>query len=103
VTASSVARIGSAVTISLNGIGVRYEGKISADLNSIDGTFLQAVYPLALVLTRVKDQAKQGRPGFHAEIVIRLSLPTDRQRRLNTRSTCACTPCFFNHCQRGAG
>jgi hypothetical protein len=57
-TASSVARSGSAVTISLNGIGVRYEGKIGADLYSIDGTFLQAGNALPLVLTRVKDQAK---------------------------------------------
>jgi hypothetical protein len=57
-SASSVSRSGSDVTISLNGIGVRYEGKISADLNSIDGTFLQAGNSLPLVLTRVKDQAK---------------------------------------------
>jgi hypothetical protein len=61
-TASSVTRSGSAVTISINGIGVRYEGKIGADLNSIDGTFLQAgnALPLLLarVLTQVKDRAK---------------------------------------------
>jgi hypothetical protein len=57
-SASSVSRSGSDVTISLNGIGVRYEGKIGADLSSIDGTFLQAGNALPLVLTRVKDQAK---------------------------------------------
>jgi hypothetical protein len=56
-SATSVKRSGSSLTIELKGIGVVYDGKIAADLNSIDGTFTQMGSPLPLALKRVKDQA----------------------------------------------
>jgi hypothetical protein len=56
VTASSVTRKDSVLTITLRGIG-EFEGKISADLNTIDGAFTQMGNPMPLVLKRVKDQA----------------------------------------------
>jgi hypothetical protein len=58
VTASSVARSGSSLTITFGPIGVVYEGKIGADLSSIDGTFTQMGNALPLALKRQKDQAK---------------------------------------------
>lgn len=61
VAASSVTRSGSALTVELKGIGVTYDGKISVDLNSIDGTFTQAGKPLPLLLKRVKDQSELER------------------------------------------
>jgi fermentation-respiration switch protein FrsA (DUF1100 family) len=57
IPASSVSRKGSALTIDLKGIGAEFEGKISADLSSIDGTFTQMDNPMPLGLKRVKDQA----------------------------------------------
>jgi hypothetical protein len=59
-SATSVKRSGSSLTIELKGIGVVYDGKIAADLRSIDGTFTQMGTPLPLSLKRVKDQAALG-------------------------------------------
>jgi hypothetical protein len=56
-TASSVTRKDSVLTIALKGIGAEFEGKISADLSSIDGTFTQMGNPMPLAVKRVKDQA----------------------------------------------
>jgi hypothetical protein len=53
-TASSVTRSGSALNITLKGIGVTFTGTISADLGTIDGTFEQGGNSLALVVKRVK-------------------------------------------------
>jgi hypothetical protein len=58
IQASSVKRSGSSLTITFSGIGVVYEGKIGADLSSIDGTFTQAGNPLPLAVKRQKDQAQ---------------------------------------------
>jgi pimeloyl-ACP methyl ester carboxylesterase len=55
--ASSVSRSGSALTLDLKGIGAKFEGKISADLSSIDGTFTQMGNPMPLAVKRMKDQA----------------------------------------------
>jgi pimeloyl-ACP methyl ester carboxylesterase len=52
-----VTRSGSSLIIALNGIGVVFDGKISADLSSIDGTFTQMGNGLPLLIKRVKDQA----------------------------------------------
>lgn len=53
-TASSVIRTGSALSIGLKGISGSYDGKLSADLSSIDGTFTQGPNTLPLVVTRDK-------------------------------------------------
>jgi fermentation-respiration switch protein FrsA (DUF1100 family) len=58
VTASSVARSGSSLTIAFSGIGGVYDGKIGADLSSIDGTFTQAGNPLPLAVKRATGQAE---------------------------------------------
>jgi len=58
VTASSVARSGSSLTISFAGIGIVYEGKLDAGLSSIDGTLSQMGEPVPLVVKRVRDPAK---------------------------------------------
>jgi fermentation-respiration switch protein FrsA (DUF1100 family) len=55
--ASSVVRKDSALTISFKGLGVEYEGKISADLSGIDGTFTQNGYALQLNLKRAGTQS----------------------------------------------
>jgi fermentation-respiration switch protein FrsA (DUF1100 family) len=57
IPASSVSRNGSALTITLKGIGITFDGKISADLSSIDGTLTQMGGSLPLALKPVKDQA----------------------------------------------
>jgi hypothetical protein len=62
IATSAVKRNGSALTIEINTIGGVFEGKISADLNSIDGTFTQMGNPLPLALKRVKDQSALERP-----------------------------------------
>lgn len=49
---SSVARDGANVTITLNVIGGKFEGKLSTDSNTMDGKWSQGPGPLALVLTR---------------------------------------------------
>jgi fermentation-respiration switch protein FrsA (DUF1100 family) len=46
----------------LKNLGIVYEGKIAADLNSIDGTFTQAGNPLQLALKRIKDQSQLELP-----------------------------------------
>lgn len=58
IPASSVTRSGTSISIGLNGIGATFEGKIAADLNSIDGTFTQMSNPMPLALKRVKNQAE---------------------------------------------
>jgi len=62
IPAASVVRDGDNLTISVNSIAVVYQGKIGADLNSIDGTFTQGGSPLPLLLKRIKDQAEMERP-----------------------------------------
>jgi pimeloyl-ACP methyl ester carboxylesterase len=57
ISASSVTRIGSSLTINLKELNASFDGKISADLNSIDGKFTQTGNALPLLLKRVKDQA----------------------------------------------
>jgi hypothetical protein len=56
-SASSVTRNGSSLTIELKELSASFNGTISADLNSIDGKFTQAGNPLPLLLKRVKDLA----------------------------------------------
>jgi fermentation-respiration switch protein FrsA (DUF1100 family) len=57
ISATSVKRSGNSIIIAINGIGATFEGKIAADLNSVDGTFTQMGNPMPLVVKRVKDQA----------------------------------------------
>ncbi len=52
INASAVALQGSSVKISIIGIGGDYEGKLSADGNSITGTWTQGPQPLPLTLKR---------------------------------------------------
>jgi hypothetical protein len=54
---TSVIRKGNSLTITINGIQATFEGKISADLSSMDGTFTQIGSPLPLALKRIKDQS----------------------------------------------
>jgi len=62
VPASSVARNGGSLTINLQGVGITFEGTISSDLGSIDGTFTQGAANLPLLLKRVKDESSLERP-----------------------------------------
>jgi uncharacterized protein len=55
---SSVTRNGTSLKIEAKGIGGVFEGKIAADLSSIDGTWTQGGGTLPLVLKHVKDQAE---------------------------------------------
>jgi hypothetical protein len=55
IAASSVTRNSGALTITLQGVGITFEGKISADLESIDGTFTQGAAKLPLLLKRGKN------------------------------------------------
>jgi len=55
IDATSVTRSGSAVTIALKGLGITFEGKIGADLGSIDGSFSQMGNAMPLVLQRAKN------------------------------------------------
>ena len=57
ISASSVSRNGSALTITLKGVGTTFDGRISADLSSIDGTFTQMGNRAPLALKRMKDQS----------------------------------------------
>jgi fermentation-respiration switch protein FrsA (DUF1100 family) len=57
ISATSVKRSGNVLMITIDAIQATFEGKIAADLNSIDGTFKQMGNPLPLALKRVKDQA----------------------------------------------
>ncbi len=55
---TSCTRDGVSLKIEAKAIGGVFEGKIAADLQSIDGTFTQMGSPHPLVLKRVKDQAE---------------------------------------------
>jgi fermentation-respiration switch protein FrsA (DUF1100 family) len=55
---TSVTRDGAKLKIVAKAIGGDFEGTISADLSSIDGTFTQLGTAHALLLKRVKDQAE---------------------------------------------
>jgi pimeloyl-ACP methyl ester carboxylesterase len=55
---TSVTRDGVTLKIEAKAIGGVFEGKIAADLSSIDGTFTQMGSTHPLVLKRVKDQAE---------------------------------------------
>ena len=55
IPASSVTRVGATLIINLQGIGVTFEGAISGDLGSIDGSFTQGNVKLPLVLKRAKN------------------------------------------------
>ena len=55
---SSVTRNGVVLKIEAKGIGGVFEGKIAADVSSIDGSWTQGGGTLPLVLKRVKDQAE---------------------------------------------
>ena len=57
ISASSVTRNGSSLTINQKELGASFDGMISADLNSIEGKFTQMGNALPLLLKRVKDQA----------------------------------------------
>ena len=62
IAASSVTRNGGSLTITLQGVGITFEGTISPDLGSIDGTFTQGAAKLPLLLKRVKDESSLERP-----------------------------------------
>jgi hypothetical protein len=55
---TSVTRDGASLKIEAKGIGGVFEGKIAADLSSIDGKWTQMGNTMPLVLKRVKDQAE---------------------------------------------
>jgi fermentation-respiration switch protein FrsA (DUF1100 family) len=55
---SSVTRDGASLKIEIKKIGGLFEGKIAADLSSIDGTFTQLGSPHPLVLKPVKEKEK---------------------------------------------
>lgn len=55
---TSVTRDGASLKIEAKNIGGVFEGKIAADLSSIDGTFTQMGASHPLLLKRVKDQAE---------------------------------------------
>ena len=59
--ATSVKRDGTALKIETKSIAGAFEGKISADLSSIDGTWTQMGNAMPLLLKRVKDQAELER------------------------------------------
>ncbi len=62
IPASAVKRDGASLTIKVKSIGATFEGKIAADLSSIDGTFSQMGNDLPLLLKRVKDESSLERP-----------------------------------------
>jgi len=55
---TSTTRNGTSLKIEMKAIAGAFEGKIAADLQSIDGTFTQMGSPHPLLLKRVKDQAE---------------------------------------------
>lgn len=55
---TSVARDGANLKIEAKAINAVYEGKIAADLATIDGTFTQMGDPHPLLLKRIKDQSE---------------------------------------------
>jgi hypothetical protein len=54
IAASSVTRAGDTLTITLQGLGATFEGRISADRGTIDGTFTQGAANLPLLLKLAK-------------------------------------------------
>jgi len=52
---TSVTRNGNSITIAINPLGATFQGKIAADLSSINGTFTQRGQSLPLTIKRVKD------------------------------------------------
>ncbi len=52
IPASSVTRVGATLIISVQGLGITFEGAISGDLASINGSFTQGNVKLPLVLKR---------------------------------------------------
>jgi pimeloyl-ACP methyl ester carboxylesterase len=58
IPASSIKRSGSSLNFTIDSLGVVFDGKFDAGLNSIDGTFTQGGKPLPLALKRIKDQAE---------------------------------------------
>jgi uncharacterized protein len=61
IDASGVTRNGSSISIDLKKLAAAFEGKLSADGATIDGTFTQAGQSMALTLKRVKDQSELER------------------------------------------
>ena len=61
-SATSVTRSGNSLAIAVNAIQATFEGKIAADLNSIEGTFTQGGLSLPLALKRIKDQSEVEPP-----------------------------------------
>jgi hypothetical protein len=55
IPASSVTRVGATLIITMNGLGATFEGAISGDLGSIDGSFTQGNVKLPLLLKRAKN------------------------------------------------
>ncbi len=55
VPVTTVTRDGSALKLEMKGLGGGFEGKVSPDLSTIDGTWTQVGNSLPLVLKRVKD------------------------------------------------
>ncbi|MGD0901992.1 MAG: alpha/beta fold hydrolase [Terracidiphilus sp.] len=58
IPATSIKRGGTSLNFTIDSLGVVFDGKIGADLTSIDGTFTQGGNPLPLALKRIKDQAE---------------------------------------------
>ncbi|HKE30150.1 MAG TPA: hypothetical protein VKD65_00380, partial [Candidatus Angelobacter sp.] len=59
---SSVQLSGSSLTLESPRLNAVYEGKVSADLSTLDGTWKQGVMELPLKLKRVKDKAELAPP-----------------------------------------
>jgi hypothetical protein len=55
IAAFSVTRVGGTLIITMQGIGATFEGAISGDLGSIDGSFTQGNVKLPLLLKRTKN------------------------------------------------
>lgn len=55
IAASSVTRVGATLIINLQGFGITFEGTISGDLGSINGSFTQGNVKLPLLLKRAKN------------------------------------------------
>ncbi len=62
IPAGAVTRQGSSVSITVPGIGGKYEGKLSSDGNSMTGTWTQGPMPLPLNLAHVTEQAAWAIP-----------------------------------------
>jgi pimeloyl-ACP methyl ester carboxylesterase len=62
IPADSVVRSNGTLTVGMKLIGATFEGKIAADLGSIEGTFTQGGNPMPLTVKRVKDQSALERP-----------------------------------------